>query len=62
MSKRACAKADAIKAAIDRLAALFEFGALQADTDPAAFLQRVADEIETLRRASPGGDREGSAK
>lgn len=45
-----CGRAVAIHTAILRLASLFECGALQADTDPAAFLQRVADEVERLRR------------
>jgi hypothetical protein len=41
--------------AIARLAALFEYGELQASTDPAGFLHRCADEIERLRK--PGGEK-----
>lgn len=37
------------RAAIARLAALFPYGALEADTMPAVFLGHVADEIERLR-------------
>lgn len=35
--------------AIDELAALFEFGALQAATDPAGFMRTTAAEIKFLR-------------
>lgn len=42
-----------LHSAIARLAALFPFGALQADTDPAGFLGTVADELERLRAAPP---------
>jgi hypothetical protein len=42
----------ALRDAIDRLASLFEFGHLEADAAPADFLNRVADEIESLRRAN----------
>ncbi len=38
-----------INAAIDRLASCFEFGHLQACTDPAAFLDEVRGELESLR-------------
>lgn len=33
-----------------RLASLFEYGIAEADSHPDAFLNRVADEIESLRR------------
>ncbi len=48
-SKPTSESSSAIHTSIERLAALFEFGALQADTDPAAFLGRVADELVSLR-------------
>ena len=35
--------------AIDRLADLFDYGHLQASTEPAAFIEMVADSIETAR-------------
>jgi hypothetical protein len=35
--------------AITRLASLYEYGELQAETTPAAFLQSVADDVEQLR-------------
>mgnify|MGYP001558461262 CR=1 FL=1 len=40
---------DNTRAAIARLASLFPYGALEADTMPAVFLGHVADEIERLR-------------
>ena len=42
----------ALDRAIDELASLFEFGALQVATDPAGFLETVKDEIVTLRAAA----------
>lgn len=36
--------------AIDRLAALFEWGALSAATNPPVFLNQIVDEIERLRQ------------
>jgi len=39
-----------INEAITRLAALYPCGAFQADTDPAAFLDMVADEVAAKRR------------
>jgi len=41
-----------LDAAIDRLASLFEYGALLAGTDPATLLDLASDEIEKLRQAS----------
>lgn len=38
-----------LSAAIDRLAGLYEYGHLQADTSPDEFLEQVADEIAALR-------------
>lgn len=39
-----------LSAALDRLAALYPDGALRAATDPEAFVQDVAGELERLRR------------
>ena len=41
-----------LQKAIDRLAALYEFGHLSASTDPASFLGEVSDELERLRSAN----------
>jgi len=38
-----------LEAAISRLADLFEFGHLQASTNPAAFIGQAADEIISIR-------------
>jgi len=38
-----------LEAAISRLADLFEFGHLQASTNPAAFIGQAADEINSIR-------------
>jgi len=38
-----------LEAAISTLADLFEYGHLQAQTDPAAFIEQVAAEIAELR-------------
>lgn len=38
-----------IEAALSRLAAMYEYGELQATTTPAVFLERVADELDELR-------------
>ncbi len=38
-----------LSAAIDRLAGLYEYGHLRADTSPDEFLEQVADEITSLR-------------
>lgn len=38
-----------MRKAINALAELFEFGILQADTDPAGFLQTVTEEVVSLR-------------
>jgi hypothetical protein len=38
-----------VQEAISRLAALYEYGELLASTDPAAFLDQVADEVIRLR-------------
>ena len=38
-----------LEKAIDDLSSLFEFGTLQASTDPVEFLNRVADEVKKLR-------------
>jgi len=40
---------DRLNKALDRLAALYPFGALLAATAPDDFLNQVADEIERLR-------------
>jgi hypothetical protein len=58
VTRSRCDRADRIKAAIDRLAALIPFGALQADTDPAGFLDTVAEELRRLR--PPLHNRDGS--
>jgi hypothetical protein len=42
-------KSAAVHTAIARLASLYEFGELQAQTSQAEFLQRVADDVEQLR-------------
>jgi len=39
-----------MKEAIDRLEALFEWGALLAATDPPEFMSQIADKIERLRQ------------
>lgn len=40
-----------LNAALNKLAALYEYGALQASTDPVGFLGRVCEELEELRAA-----------
>lgn len=60
-TKSGCSRADAIHAAIQRLAALYEYGVLQADTDPAAFLNRVADDVAALRADPAPARSEGTA-
>jgi hypothetical protein len=46
-------RAAEVSAAIDRLAALFPCGALQAATDPAGFIDAVTAEVTRLRAAAP---------
>jgi chromosome segregation ATPase len=38
-----------LQAAISKLAALYEYGELEASTDPSAWLETVADEVRDLR-------------
>jgi hypothetical protein len=42
-----------LQQALDRLASLFDWGELMAATDPAGFIQLVADEVERLRAQPP---------
>lgn len=43
--------------AIERLAALFPYGALEAATMPAVFINHVCDEIEALRKGETSPER-----
>ena len=43
------AKRRKIEAAIERLANLYEYGHLMANTDPAALLETACDELEACR-------------
>jgi hypothetical protein len=52
------ARTERLNAAIDRLAGLFEFGHLMAETTPADLLNAASDEIERLR-AVAAAEKEG---
>lgn len=43
-------QSDKLQAAYERLAGLMPFGHLQAQTDPVAFLNDIADEIVAMRK------------
>ena len=45
---------DELQKAISSLAALFEYGALEADTQPIKFIEGVAKEIRRLRKKNKG--------
>jgi len=52
ISKRQRERVRHMDRAINRIADLFPYGALQASTSPADLILRAADEIETLRTAA----------